>query len=256
MHDSDFRKRLRRWFTFGRLVPLITILVAAAVTVLGILDFFQVTIVEGVTIAILTLLAVDALTERMTLLEKIEYQLSNLPSGSLLKPRTELPPLRERGRTASEIVMVGVSLISAVTPNLDFFEHKMKEGCRMRFLLLDPNSPSMATWNLMNKVPDSQADIATTLKTLEVLLKSAKTNKSKCEIRLSNTFLPFGLAAFDPSKDSGFMNVEYYTYKGTLGERPHIQLKRAKDAKWFEFYKSQYEQLWAEAVKWNPSSAS
>jgi len=48
------------------------------------------------------------------------------------------------------------------------------------------------------------------------------------------------------------MIVEYHAYKATLGDRPHILLTQEADAKWFEFYKNQYERIWAESTNWTP----
>jgi len=251
MKTTEFGKGWRRWITLSRGVPLVTILVAATVGILAMLGYLQATAVEGTLLAVLALLAVDALTERISLLEKIEDKLSNV-SSTYLKSRAELPTWKERGQTASEIFVVGVSLVSAVVPHLDFFEQKMKDGCRLRFLLLDPSSSAVQTWNMMNKVPNAKADIELCLKSLEHLKRLEKTVKGKCEVRLAPVIPPFSAAIFDPSKDTGYINVEHPAYRKALGERPHFQLTRAGENRWFEFYKTQFEQLWTPSQKWEP----
>ena len=237
----------------GENIELYVIVIVAFILVaLSLFGVATERLVASITLAVLGLLAISTLGTR----DYIEEQLRKFPASlaSTLKERSELPPIKERGQDASEIVVAGVSLITAVVPNLGFFEQKMKAGCRLRFLLLDPSpSPALQTWDSISKVPNTKADIEQSLKSLEVLIHLEKTTKGKCEVRLANVFLPFGIAAFDPSKDTGFMSVEFVIYKKALGERPHIKLMRANDKKWFDFFKSQFEDLWVESVKWNPS---
>jgi hypothetical protein len=197
--------------------------------------------------AVLGLLAINSLGNRRHIEEQLGKIYSRSPS--ILRSRSELPSFQIRGQFATEIIDVGVSSISAVTPNLYFFEQKMKEGCKLRFLLLSPESPASQVFERINKISNVKADIEQTLKCLELLIQMEQTSKGKCEVRL---YLPFGLAAFDHDKETGYMNIEMYTYKITLGERPHIILTRAKDNKWFDFYRGQYEQLWDDSTSWQP----
>ena len=229
----------------------LTVVTAIGLAVLNIFGLAPQTLIAPITLAVLGLIAISNLGTRHYLEEQLQKLTTS--STSVLRGRSELPSFQERGRAASEIVVVGISLITAVVPRLDFFEQKMKDGCTLRFLVLDPKSPAVQIWNVISKVPNVQGDIEQTLKLLEILIQMEQTSKGKCEVRLSNVFLPFGIAAFDPSKDTGFMNVEMFAYKRTSGERPHFLLRRTRDGKWFEFYRSQYEQLWADSVTWKPT---
>jgi hypothetical protein len=225
----------------------LTVAVAIGLAGLNLLGIAPPTLVASITLAVLGLLAVNSLGNR----HHIEEQLREF-SPRLLRGHSELPSFHERGQAASEIVVVGVSLITAVTPHLDFFERKMKDGCRLRFLLLNPESPACEVFNAISKVPNVQADIEQTQKSLKLLIQMEKECEGKCDVRLSEVFLAFGLAAFDPDKDTGLMNVEMYLYRRTLGERPHFVLSRARDSEWFKLYQAQYEQLWADSESWKP----
>lgn len=226
----------------------ITVVAAIGLAVLNLLGIARQALVAPITLAVLGLLAVTSLGNRY----HVEEQLRKLATLSppLLRGRSELVSFRERGQSASEIVVVGVSLVTAVSPYLDFFERKMEDGCRLRFLLLDPDSLAAQVWNATSKVPNVEADIKQTLKSLRLLIQMEQACDGKCEVRLSKVFLPFGLAAFDPGEDTGVMNVEMYTYKRTLGERSHFILTRAVNSKWFDFYRNQYEHLWADSTTW------
>jgi hypothetical protein len=101
------------------------------------------------------------------------------------------------------------------------------------------------------KVTTTEADIRTALELLKGLLQTEKA-KGRCEARLSKVFMPFAMLIVDPKKDTGFMTVEFYTYKTTLSDRPHIQLSRTQSPDWFDFFVTQFEQIWSDSEKWTP----
>lgn len=101
------------------------------------------------------------------------------------------------------------------------------------------------------KVSTTETDIKSALEMLKGLMQMEKA-KGKCEVRLSKAFLPFSIFIADPNKDNGSMIVEFYTHKTTLSDRPHVQLSRSQDQHWFDFFRAQFEQIWAESEKWTP----
>lgn len=240
----------KQWLRPGRIVPLLTLLVAGITGVLSLFNLYGATFVEGIIIALLALLAIDALTERLTLLEKIERQLNALPVSEQLKSRSQLLSPGEQAGTASEISVIAVSGIALILNHLGFFEQKIREGCKLRFVLLDSTSPALQTWNLLVKVTRTESDIKTALEMLGGLMKMNETSGT-CEVRLSKVFLPFRMLMADPNKNTGSMFVEFYTYKTSLSDRPHIYLNRSQDCHWFEFYRTQFEQIWSESERWS-----
>ena len=231
----------------------ITVVTAIGIAILNIFGIAPQELIASVTLAVLALIAISSLGTR----HHLEQQLHKLTTTSTfsLKGRSELLSFQERGQVALEINIVGISLITAIVPNLDFFEAKMKAGCKLKILLLDPKSPALEVWRKTTKLPNPAGDISQTLNALEILVQLEKRYKGKCEIRLSNVFLPCGLTIFDPNKETGSMTVETWAYKKLIGERPHFILTRAKDEKWFEFYKSQFDELWTDSTFWkHPTS--
>lgn len=248
-------KTTNRWLSLGRIVPTITIVVAALVLVSVLLGWVKTTVFEGVVLAILTLLAVDALTERMSVIENLERKIDNLAtSKATLRDRSTLPIFWETGNSASEVFAIGVSLISAVVNHQSMLEQKVKEGHKVRLLLLNPVSPTIAIWDASNKPAVTRNDIERTLQILEKMKSLEKHNKRNCQIRISDIFLPFSVVVFDADENEGRMIVEYHTYNRALMERPHIQLTRAEDGRWYDFYLQQCEQFWKDAKEWQPNS--
>lgn len=230
----------------------ITVLLALGLVILNLIGVAPSTWLEPLTLAVLGLLAISTLGTRYFLEKQLE-RLISAPTFSL-KDRSEMSTIRDMGQKSTEIVVVGIALVTAVVRNLEFFEQKIKDGCHLRFLLLDPESQALQTWSLVSKHPDVHGDIIQTLKLLSTLVELGEKTKGKCEVRISNVFLPFGIAAFDPTKDTGIMSVEIFAYKRAIGERSHFLLTRVKDSRWFEYYKGQYEQLWNESKIWKPVS--
>jgi hypothetical protein len=236
----------KQWFKPSRLIPLLTILGAGAAIVLSLLNILALSLAEDIIIALLALLAVDALIERLSLLEKIEAKLGGLLVGQTLRKRDRLPPVEEQASHASEICVAAMSGIALISRHYGFFEKKLKSGCSIRIILLNPACSALQTLDLLSKVPVARTDTTSSLEYLRGLLQLHGTN-GRCNIRLSNVFLPFSLFAVDLSKESGSMVIEFLTYRMPFSERPHIFLTQAESPYWFDFYKQRFEQAWSDA---------
>lgn len=228
----------------------LTVFAAFGLVALNLLGIKTTDQISSITLAVLGLLAISMLGSRYRL-EEIAGSLEN--EQSLLKPRTEFLSFEERGQNVSEIVIVGISLI-IIYSHLSFFEKKLQQGCKLRFLLLDPDSQAVNTFMLMAPRKGVLRDIANTFDVFEHLRQREASTSGKVEARLSSVFLPYGIAAFDPSKKSGHMTVEPLVYKTGLDSRPHFILTKARSEHWFEFYQKQYELLWADSREWEPGA--
>jgi hypothetical protein len=241
--------QLKTWFKPSRLIPLLTILGAGAGIILSLLKVLQLTTAEEIIISLLALLSIDALNERIGTLEKIETLLSRISAGETLKRRVEILTPVEHAKQASEIWINVIHGTSVIFPYASFYESKLKSGCNIRVVVLNPISPSLPAWSLLAKHTHTEQYIDSTLECLNGLM-SLKT-KGKCEVRLSNVFLPFSIFAVEPRKETGSMIVEYHSYKVSIDDRPHVRLTAA-DSHWFEYYRQQFEQLWNDSTIWNP----
>lgn len=227
----------------------LTILVAFTLGVLNLFGLPEAPLVSSITLLVLGLLVASMLGIRHRL-ESISHDLkgSNQP---FLKSRKEIPSLEERGQDASEIVMVGISLLVLYT-NRAFFESKLQQGCRLRFLLLDPTSQALETYVLLSGQKGTLRDIANTFDALERLKEKELSSPGTVDARLTSVFLPYGIAAFNPGKVNGYMSVEPLVYRGGLEQRPHFVLRKANSDHWFTFFEGQYEQLWLDSAEWQP----
>jgi hypothetical protein len=241
----------KKWLSFSRLVPLSTIIASLLANVLAAIGILQATPIEQIILALLALLAADALTERVSILEKIHNSLQMAQSVKYLRGRSELPDVQSQASDASEICIVAISAISLSIRHLGFFEEKIQGGCKVKMILLNPNSSALPVWNLQYKVTSTDSDIQATLGALKELA-GRKNARGSLEIRLLDVFLPFSMMATDLNKQYGTMIIEYHTYKTAIGDRPHIFLTPQNEPHWFKFYKQQYEKAWSEAKTWEP----
>lgn len=257
MYTTSSSSRWKQWIKPNRLIPLLTILGAGTALVLSLLGVIVLSISENIIIALLALLAVDALTERLSVLERIETKIANLSQGKILRSRAEIPPLEEQAGTASEICIVAISGISLSLRYFAFLEKKIRSGCKVRIVLLnpDPNGVGLQAWDLQSRITTTGTDITSTLEIFKQL-EQIKSRKGKIEIRLLEIFLPFSMVAVDLQKESGSMVVEYHAFKTTISERPHVYLTPLDDPKWFNFYKQQFEEAWTNATVWSSKNAS
>ena len=251
MHTDNRTPPLREWLKLNRIIPLLTILGAGTAIVLETLGFLDLTIPEGIIIALLGLLSIDGLTERITSLEKIEKHLGNIPMGQALRHRTEIPLIEEQTSHASEIVIMAASAVTLTARYAHYFEEKMKQGCKFKIVLLDPDGPSMNSWILLNKMPTAEADIRMSLENFKKLAQLGK-NDDSFSVRMLDVFLPYSMFAVDLNKRSGSMVIEFHGYKLAPTDRPHVYLTYQNTPDWYNRFNDQFQHVWVEASPWTP----
>lgn len=251
MHVKNSKLGWKGLFKPARLIPFLTIIGAGTAIVLSLIDFIKLSTSENIVIALLALLAIDAFIERLSVLEKIEDKLSNLSNVQILKKRVDLLKPTEQAKHASEICILAVSAVSIISPYIGFYKNKMKGGCNLRVILLNPDSLSLETWNLLVTHTYTKNHTESTLGALAELM-SDKEASGKCEVRLLNVFLPYSMFCVDMSKDSGIIQVEYHPYKLPVDDRPHIHLTEFNSPYWYNYYRHQFQQAWSDATPWNP----
>ena len=241
----------KKWMAAGRLVPLLTILGASLAVVLSLINLIKLSTADEIIIALLALVAVDALNERLNILEKIESRLSNIGSDQGLKGRYEMQTPVQQAGNASEICLCAIHGTSVILPYTGFYAARMREGCNIRIILLSPDSPAIDSIHLRSQHSQMKQRILSALGTLEGLV--GMQTKGVCEVRLASTSIPFSMFAVDLSKASGLMNVEYHAYKVAIDNRPHVFLTASGCPYWFTYYTQQFEAIWSDSTTWRLS---
>lgn len=238
---------VRTWLEPERAVAVVTILIAATVEILAALHVLKFELQDHIIILLLGLLAVDSLTERMQVLEKLSRQLEGSPAASPLRRRAELPPVREQTEAASEMLILAVSGVALLEGHFQTFRRRLEMGCNVRIVLLEPNSSFVNTWNQTVEATHTRHEIESSLAVLHAL-KYTPNSKGKLKVRLSQYPPPYSLFAIDPHRRNGTMCIDFHTLGIRLTERPLVRLNKKHHEEWFELFESQFERAWEKAI--------
>jgi hypothetical protein len=152
---------------------------------------------------------------------------------------------------ARELFITGVSRNTLLTSNYTKFEAWLRDGCQIRFLLIDPASDAAVSRAAERYYAERSPDflrgrIKHSLKLLEELQNSTA---GALSVRLTSYPLAMGIIAVDSSPDlrsaTSAIFAEYYTYQAA-GEPKFIMT--AADAQWYENLLGEAEAFWSNAI--------
>lgn len=224
---------------------------ALTLAILNGLGLASKTLVESVTLALLGLLAAYSLG--------IRDRLSNISSkltGTNNLLYEELPSdLRDTVISNSkELFIIGISLSRTVATFYSQLEKKLKDGQKIKILVVDPNGEAakllpqriyrpITNQRLSDKISDT------------LLLACSLYSKApdQIEIRTIDFPIPFGCFASNIELSDGSIYVEYYSYK-TTRDLPCVVVSSRKDPHWYSVYKTEILNLWNAGQKWHCKS--
>jgi hypothetical protein len=250
MQSPNKQSPWSQWKRPERIIPVLTILAAGIAILLSTLEIIDLSIADEIVIGLLALLAVDALTERLSLLDSIKDELRRIAGPPSLQSKQDIPKVEHQARRASEISVIAISAAGLTVKHLSFFEERIAHGCTLRMILVDPRSPFLEALNRQDRQPTSETDIEATLRNFSYLVQDT-TRAGSCQIRLLDVFLPFSMFAVDLDNNDGSMVVEFHVYKGTSRERPHVLMTPDSSPQWYHFFKKQFEEAWNNAIEWD-----
>jgi hypothetical protein len=148
--------------------------------------------------------------------------------------------------SAHELLITGVTRNTLVHTNYENFEKWLTRGCKIRFLLIDPESEAMATAAdryYAGRSPENPRERGR--HTLRLLNELQRSTKGDLSVRLSPHPLAMGMIAVDSSRGApGEMSalfLEYFTYQAS-GEPKFVVLP--SDERWFTHFVDEAEALW------------
>lgn len=176
---------------------------------------------------------------------------SPLASGASLEGRAMYESFAEQMTSASEVWLSGVSLQTVVARYFESFLNSIKrEAIKLRFLLLDPEDPLLtatATRSLygLSGVSDLLSDISGVVDQV-TRLQTAARDVSTVQLRYLSNLPSASIIMTNPTGVNGTAIAEYYPYRASSSDRPHVLLSQsdAIERKWFTFYRDQYLAMW------------
>jgi len=229
--------------------------IAEALELFGIIEL---SLGEQIILILVGLLAIDALTERLTVLEGIKNEIKsiNIPkSGSkyFLKHRKDLPKLEERLENAKALDICGHSLLAISTQNTDLIQEKLKSGCDIRALILNSSDEKLMEMSC-NFVGDySPTTLAREIRTsISSFLAFPKyENSGTLEIRIYDYPLAHNILIVNGLYENGNMRVEPYITKRRAPTNPGFDVHKSDDPVWFEVFYKEFNDQWDMATPLN-----
>jgi hypothetical protein len=233
----------------------LTLVVALALLLLDIFGIASTEAVAAGTLATLALLAFSTLENREQMQHLadtstatqavVEQVVSGKPKAGdfFWKRRRSLEGDLARARF---IGIAGITLSRTVRDYLDDFEKRLQSGACVRFIVIDPASLAPRQVMLRSKggVRDFfYADLVRTTIERICILTELDDSSGTVELGLLPYAPSFGLFLIDPHEAHGRIIVEIYQHK-SLAFNPTFELNAQRDARWYKFFREQFDLLW------------
>jgi hypothetical protein len=244
---------------------IVTVLGSATLAILAFfVDLPQLRLIQAI-LGLLALVGTSLLTERIVegrtlrrslggiedrLNQVLKYAQDVEAAGldKLIVRRRDLPPLEERLEGARQVAISGGSLFRLVNEYQSLFEHLAGTGCRLRFLITDPDSHAAEV--LSSVVAYESSDVESYRAQMRAALYGLRKFTSKfpevCEVKISAVAPPFSLVIVE-KKNSSRIQLELYPFRLPARDRPILILDRELDPKLYTLFSAQFDALWGSA---------
>lgn len=183
--------------------------------------------------------ALVVLLFRETTPPKVQLDLDNV-----LLDRQSYKPLREFLQQADVVWVSGPSNYNVLRdPALQ--REVLDHGGEARVLLQDPEQ--LASMAILRQQLDTTSDLDHDIRGSLLLLDKMRAS-GNADYRLLPYNPGFSMLIVNPDSGNGYMTVEFFGYHNQLiDERMHILIERRQSQQWFDYWKRQYEIMWAAA---------
>ncbi|GAA1705685.1 hypothetical protein GCM10009745_61780 [Kribbella yunnanensis] len=156
------------------------------------------------------------------------------------------PELMNSIKAANDLFITGVARNTLLTENYNEFERRLRHGCSIRMLLIEPSSGAVGIAAERYYAERSPASARARIEqSLRLLAELAASTGGSLEVRLTNHPIPLGVVAVDPDGQTEYsaLFVEYYTFQAE-GE-PKFVLQPTDT--WYPQFLEEAEILWRAA---------
>ena len=225
----------------------LTIVAAVLFVVLNLVGVTSQSFLAPLTLAVLALLAITNLGNRHRMEELLEQKAHTLDDFF----QEEYPPSYKNDFDhATEVWLVGVSLNRTIKTLYGKLEQKLKQGGRVRVLLVHPQGPGLEMaverGYSLRDVDMKRQEILSNLRLLNALRLIAP---DRLEVRTIQHPLNYGATATNPNDSNGALYLEHYCFRVTTESLPRYVL-RTQDGRWYDFFKAELRTLWEAGQIW------
>lgn len=227
----------------------LSVIAAVLLATLNLLGIAPQSWLASITLTILALLAISGLGNR----HKMDAIFEKLNQSTDTVFLDEFPnSLKENFNKSKEMLLIGYTLAHTISSNYPILESKLKNGDKVKILVLNPDGLSCKLTVSRIYRPIDERMYRTAIRTTLHDLCTLKTiSPNSLEIRTLDQPFAFGFLTFDINTNNGKIYLEHYPIK-MPGDVPKIVLS-AKDGRWYQFFKEQALNLWNSGTPWECS---
>lgn len=234
----------------------ITLSLSLVLAIFGAIGVIQVSILSAGILATLSTHAYSMLATRRTLIDFSEDFASLRSTENVpFKSRRGYKPFRDLIADTSTLWLFGPSLINVWPPHQDLLLKKVRSGGELRIMVFNPMSvrlPILA--EQIGRSPESlKIDIIKTLEECKAFICEGF-GSGRFEVRLTEMLPGYNMVICDSTQSKGYMTVEFFGYRSSLNDRPHIELSVSRNRDWFDHYLNEYDELWKSAIPYDIGS--
>jgi len=248
------------WFQFQRLIPLSTALGALLAVMTSFVGIINLTTFEQIVLTLLGLISIDALTERLKLLEQMSDNIRMLAGSSEAQPTLiwenellQLAPLELYLRGCEELFVSGGHLYYLLSGQHELIRSWLYQNKKTTLKLILENPD--AAFN--GKTPVWSSSIDKSRKpyvqeigfSLSIISNLMKEFPNRIEVRLTDQTPSLTVMIVDREKARVGLNL----YLGGRERRPFFEIVKSKQPDWFKLFEDRYRNLlWTESDVWQP----
>jgi hypothetical protein len=251
MHKSN-TKWWHNWVRPQRLFPLATAGGAFIALLLAGLGMLTLSIPEGILISLLGLLAIDALGERMGVLEQIQQSLDIMTKVGEPKPYLAWEPdvfrevpLEKYLQGANELFISGGSLIGLFTAQRETLRRWLSQttDTKLLLILVDPEAVRTGKVSVesLHIDQDKETYARDIDRSLETITNLKRRFPGKIDVRLTDQTPSLTVMMIDRREARVSINL-YIAYPD---QRPMFELSKTRHPEWFRLFEERYYvRLW------------
>jgi hypothetical protein len=236
------------------LAPIVVIFGAASAPFLNSYSVVPLTKGEEFIVGLIAVLAIDALIERVKVLNEIRIDVKRIATRNaslqdIFQPRTLLGPLEDRLANAKSIDIAGPSLNAIAKSQHELLLKKAGEGCKIRLLLLSPHNETLMknSYSLVASItPEEQkGEIISSLD--RFVNNNLYLQSGTFQIRTYDYPFPHGILITNSDLPSGELRVEMYIPGRRPNRTPGFTVHKATDPERFDEFAREFNDLWDKA---------
>ncbi len=219
--------------------------VAFITAILNLFGIVSDVFMNTITLAVLGILAVSALSNRHAL-----SGLKITPSVNTIFQEQFPASLDEEVESATELWLIGITLNRSVKAYYPLIKQKLNKGHIVHVLTVHPD-PDIV--ELVEMRAYSPHNVERTCNEIQVSLQYfcdlKQSAPDKLQIRTIRHPLGQGIMAMNPDSVSGVFYVANYPFKTQYGSQPKFVI-RASDGHWYNLFRDELQNLWESGTEW------